>query len=288
MTPGLAIFLIVSGAAAGLLGSLLGLGGGILIIPLLVLVLHVPMHNAIATSLLCVIATSSAAASKNVSRGIANVRLGMTMELWTVAGALAGSLLAGRLSGKTLTLIFGVAMAIMALPMARGVPDQGPEESGEEEAEEEAVPEGFVASLDGHYFDPAEGKEVVYRVSRLPVAMAASSVAGVISGLLGVGGGIIKVPVLTLYCDVPMKAAAATSNFMIGVTAVASALVYYGRGEVSPFISAASVVGVFMGSRTGSVLAGKIRGTTLRRGFAAVMIVIAIQLIWKSLTGATR
>lgn len=287
MTLGLTLFLILAGAAAGLLGSLLGLGGGILIIPMLVLVLHVPMHIAIATSLLCVIATSSAAASKNVSRGIANVRLGMTMELWTVVGALAGSLLAGRLSGSTLTLIFGVAMGIMALPMARGVPDQGPEEI-EEDEDLEPAPEGFVASLDGHYFDPAEGKEVSYRVRRLPVAIAASSVAGVLSGLLGVGGGIVKVPVLTLYCDVPMKAAAATSNFMIGVTAVASALVYYGRGDVSPFISAASVVGVFVGSRAGSLVAGRVRGTTLRRVFAVVMILIAIQLIWKSLTGGIR
>lgn len=287
MSLGLALFLIAAGAAAGMIGSLLGLGGGILIIPMLVLVLHVPMHIAIATSLLCVIATSSAAASKNVSRGIANVRLGMTMELWTVVGALAGSLLAGRLSGSTLTLIFGVAMGIMALPMARGVPDQGPEEV-EAQEDLEPVPERFVASLDGLYFDPAEGKEVSYRVRRLPVAIAASSVAGVLSGLLGVGGGIIKVPVLTLYCDVPMKAAAATSNFMIGVTAVASALVYYGRGDVSPFVSAASVVGVFAGSRAGSVLAGRIHGTTLRRGFALVMILIAIQLIWKSLTGGTR
>lgn len=287
MTLGLTAFLILAGAAAGLLGSLLGLGGGILIIPMLVLVLHVPMHIAIATSLLCVIATSSAAASKNVSRGIANVRLGMAMELWTVAGALGGSLLAGRLSGSTLTLIFGVAMGIMAFPMARGVPDQGPEDVGEAE-DPEPVPDGFVASLDGHYFDPAEGKEMSYRVRRLPVAIAASSLAGVLSGLLGVGGGIIKVPVLTLYCDVPMKAAAATSNFMIGVTAVASAIVYYGRGDVSPFISAASVVGVFVGSRAGSLVAGRIRGTTLRRGFAVVMILIAIQLIWKSLSGGTR
>lgn len=287
MSLGLALFLIAAGAAAGLIGSLLGLGGGILIIPMLVLVLHVPMHIAIATSLLCVIATSSAAASKNVSRGIANVRLGMTMELWTVVGALAGSLLAGRLSGSTLMLIFGVAMGIMALPMARGVPDQGPEEV-EAQEDLQPVPERFVASLDGLYFDPAEGKEVSYRVRRLPVAVAASSLAGVLSGLLGVGGGIIKVPVLTLYCDVPMKAAAATSNFMIGVTAVASALVYYGRGDVSPFVSAASVVGVFMGSRAGSVLAGRIHGTTLRRGFALVMILIAIQLIWKSLSGGTR
>lgn len=287
MTLGLTLFLIVAGAAAGLLGSLLGLGGGILIIPILVLVLHVPMHIAIATSLLCVIATSSAAASKNVSRGIANVRLGMTMELWTVVGALAGSLLAGRLSGSTLTLIFGVAMGVMALPMARGVPDQGPV-GIEEDEDVEPAPKRFVASLDGHYFDPAEGKEVTYRVRRLPVASAASTVAGVLSGLLGVGGGIVKVPVLTLYCDVPMKAAAATSNFMIGVTAVASALVYYGRGDVSPFISAASVVGVFAGSRAGSMMAGRIRGTTLRRGFAVVMIVIAAQLIWKSLSGGTR
>lgn len=280
MTLASIIFLAVAGVAAGLLGSLLGLGGGILIIPVLVLVLKVPMHHAVATSLLCVIATSSAAASRNVRKGIANVRLGITLEIATVLGALLGSAVAGMLSAKALMILFACAMLLMAPAMARGIDDEETEPEAVGEEEEEKRP--FVAAFDGAYYDAAHEADVRYRVSRFPVAVAVSGVAGTLSGLLGVGGGILKVPVLSTWCDVPMKAAAATSNFMIGVTAVASAIVYYGRGEVSPFITAASVLGVFIGSRIGSVLAAKIHGNRLRRLFSVVMVLVAAQMLAKA------
>lgn len=257
---------------------MLGLGGGILIIPVLVLILKVPMHNAIATSLLCVIATSSAAASRNVRSGVANVRLGMTLEISTVLGALIGSALAGILSERALMITFACAMLLMSIPMARGVDDVAPEEEGDSEEEER----GFAAAFDGAYYDAAEGKHVQYRVKRFPAAMGISSVAGILSGLLGVGGGIIKVPALTTLCNIPMKAAAATSNFMIGVTAVASAVIYYGRGDILPMVSAASVLGVFAGSRTGVHLTSRVRSNNLRRAFAVVMIIVAVQFILKS------
>ncbi|HEY5611328.1 MAG TPA: sulfite exporter TauE/SafE family protein [Thermoanaerobaculia bacterium] len=284
MTPLHLILLITAGIIAGLVGSLLGLGGGVLIVPFLVLLLEVPIHTAVATSLLCVIATSSTAASRNVQRGIANVRLAVTLEVWTVLGAMVGSAIAGMIGGRTLMIVFACAMALMAIPMARGVPDVEPEQDSEGEEEEPHDP-SFVARLDGKYHDAAEGAEVEYRVSRLPLAMAISGVAGVSSGLLGVGGGIVKVPALTTFCSVPMKAAAATSNFMLGVTAATSAILYYGRGEVSPLVSAASVLGVFVGSRVGTSLASRMRGTMLRRAFAVVMIVVAAQLLWKALRG---
>ncbi|HVT04748.1 MAG TPA: sulfite exporter TauE/SafE family protein [Thermoanaerobaculia bacterium] len=272
------LLLLFGGFGAGLIGSIFGLGGGILIVPLLAIVLRVPMHQAVATSLLCVIATSSAAASRNVRRGVANVRLGMTLEIATVIGAMIGGAVAGNISANMLMMIFGCAMILMSIPMARGVADE-PEEIA---TADELVEETFTDSLNGSYFDAAEQSVVTYRVRRLPLALSISSIAGLLSGLLGVGGGIIKVPALTLLCDVPMKAAAATSNFMIGVTAVASAVIYYGRGDVSPLISAASVLGVFAGSRTGSVLAGRIKSASLRKGFSMVMVVIAIQLILKA------
>lgn len=267
-------FLLFSGLAAGLLGSLLGLGGGILIVPILALALKVPMHNAIATSLLCVIATSSAAASKNVRIGLANVRLGMTLEIWTVLGAIAGSSIAGILPDRALMLTFAIAMAALALPMARGIGSKG--------SADEVPPTEFGKSLSGAYFDGAEKRDVIYAVKRVPAAMATSGLAGILSGLLGVGGGIVKVPVLTLYCGVPMKAAAATSNFMIGVTAVASAVIYYGRGEVSPMISAAAILGVFAGSRAGTVATHYIHSNTLRRVFAIVMLIIAVQMLLRA------
>lgn len=279
LTAAQLIALIVAGLGAGLIGSLLGLGGGILIIPVLVLVLHVPMHTAIATSLLCVIATSSAAASRNVRRGIANVRLGVTLELATVAGAMLGSAIAGLLAETTLMLIFAVAMLLMVPSMARGIEDEERESAAV--GEEEPV-RPFHAAFDGAYYDPATDTHVEYRLRRFPVAVGVASVGGTLSGLLGIGGGIIKVPVLTMLCDVPMKAAAATSNFVIGVTAVASAIVYYSRGEVSPLISAASVLGVFAGSRIGSVISGRIHAERLRKVFAVVMMLVAIQLILKA------
>lgn len=278
MTIAAVVFLIIAGVAAGLLGSLLGLGGGIVIIPILVLAMKVPMHTAVATSLLCVIATSSAAASRNVRNGLANVRLGMTLEIATVLGAIIGSSVAGYLSARTLMLIFGVAMLLMAPAMFRGVDD----DERAEDVEGDDIRSEFSASFDGAYYDAARSRQVEYRVSRLPVAVGISSFAGTLSGLLGVGGGIIKVPVLTMFCDVPMKAAAATSNFMIGVTAVASAVIYYGRGEVAPAISAASVLGVFAGSRLGTMLAPRIHGDHLRRLFAGVMVIVALQLILKA------
>jgi uncharacterized membrane protein YfcA len=281
MTLWLVAFLILSGFGAGLIGALFGLGGGILIVPILVLVLEVPMHNAVATSLLCVIATSSAAASKNVSKGIANIHLGMALEVWTVAGSILGSFVAGLLPGRTLMILFASAMSLMAIPMARGVEDVEREQSPEGD-EAPGQSSGFLRKLRGEYFDPAEGSVVYYQTQRVPVAMGVSSLAGVLSGLLGVGGGILKVPVLATWCDVPMKAAAATSNFMIGVTAVASAFVYYGREQISPLITAASVIGVFAGSRTGSVLAAKIHGRRLRQAFAVLMVVVAAQMFWRS------
>lgn len=280
------LLLIAGGVGAGLIGSLFGLGGGILIIPILSLLLDVPMHNAVATSLMCVIATSSAAASRNVARGIANVKLGMTLELWTVAGAMVGGLLAGLLPGKALMILFASAISCMAIPMARGLEGEAidPDTEGDE------APGGptFISRLGGEFHDPARDTVVSYQVGRLPLAMGVSSIAGVLSGLLGVGGGIIKVPILSSYCDVPIKAAAATSNFMIGVTAVASAIVFFGRDEVIPMLTGASVIGVFAGSRIGSVIGPKIHAERLRQAFAIVMIVIAMQMFWRALTGEVR
>jgi len=281
MTSLTIILLILTGFFGGLVGSMLGLGGGILIVPILVLLLDVPMHTAVATSLFCVIATSSAAASKNLIRGVANARLGITLELATVVGAIAGGTLAGQLPERALTIVFGVVILLMTLSLLRGTPASEESEALAEGEDIETAGESFVSRMDGAYFDQAENADVRYRVRRLPVALSVSGAAGVISGLLGVGGGIVKVPVLTTFCDVPMKAAAATSNFMIGVTAAASAVLYYGRGDVSPLITAGTVVGVFAGSRTGSRIAAQLRGTTLRKIFAVVMIVMSLQMLLK-------
>lgn len=266
------LILLATGAGAGFLGALLGVGGGIIIVPAAVLLLGLPIHHAIATSLLAVIATSSAAVPKNIVTGLANIRLGVSLEIGTVLGALAGSLIAGMLEVSTLELVFGTAMAVLALPMAVRV----------DETRAHITSDGSAHPLDGRYIDGATGTEVSYHVRRLPVALSVSSIAGLLSGLLGVGGGIIKVPLMTLACGVPMKAAAATSNFMIGVTALASAMVFYSRGQVEPVPTAALVLGVFFGSRLGAKVLGVTHTRTLRRIFAVVMIIVGIQMVLQS------
>jgi uncharacterized membrane protein YfcA len=264
------------GALAGLIGAMFGVGGGILIVPALAVGFGVPMHTAIVTSLLCVIATSSAAASRNIRAGTANVRLAMMLEPCTVVGAVAGGYAAGFLPGSTLMKVFGITIIAMSYPMMRGVPDdEGPGDEGGDGA-------GERFRLPGSYFDAAAKSEVSYQTERIPALIGVSTFAGVLSGLLGVGGGIIKVPAMTMLGRVPMKAAAATSNLMIGVTAVASALIYYGRGDVSPSLAAACVTGVFVGSRTGVHVAGRIHGQALRRGFALFMVVMGAQLLLKA------
>lgn len=275
MSAAALLVLFFGGLAAGTVGSLFGLGGGIILIPLLVLVLKIPIHNAIATSLVGVIATSSATASRNVQRGMANLRLASVLEVATVIGAIGGGAIAGHLHPRSLELLFAIALLAMVLPMALGA-----EEHGRAARVEHA--EGFVAKLGATYHDPALDRDVHYEITRFPLAMGISSVAGLLSGLLGVGGGILKVPVLSLYCGMPVKAAAATSNFMIGVTAVASAFVYYGRGDIKPIVTACAVLGVFAGSRAGLRIAERTHSSLLRRGFALLMFVIAAQMAWKA------
>ncbi len=267
--------LVAGGAAAGGLGAVLGIGGGVVLVPLLVLGFGVPMHVAVATSLLSVIATSSAVATTNVELGTANMRLGMTLELATALGAIAGGLVAGALSANVLEALFAVLLAPTAVLMWRGRSAAATVEAGAD------VPD--VGSLGARYVDPADGRTVAYRVRNLGGGMGISFAAGGVSGLLGIGGGVFKVPALHLLCGVPMKAAAATSNFMIGVTAAASAFLYYGRGEVEPALTAAIVLGVLVGSRGGLALTARVSGPFIRRLFAVLLVAVAVQMLIRAL-----
>ncbi len=267
--------LVVGGAVAGGLGAVLGIGGGVILVPLLVIGFGVPMHVAVATSLLSVIATSSAVATTNVELGTANMRLGMTLELATAVGAVGGGLIAGALSAGVLEALFAVLLAPTALLMWRGRSAAAAVEAGAD------VPD--VGRLGARYVDPADGRTVAYHVRNLSGGMGISFAAGGVSGLLGIGGGIFKVPALHLLCGIPMKAAAATSNFMIGVTAAASAFLYYGRGEVEPALTAAIVLGVLVGSRGGMALTARVSGPFIRRLFAVLLVVVAVQMLIRAL-----
>lgn len=273
--------MIAAGAGTGVLGALLGTGGGVFLIPLLVMIFGVPMHYAVATSILSVIATSSAVASGNVARGTANMRLGMTLECATAAGAILGGLSAGFLSPQMLEGLFSLLLLPTAWFMWRGRTESGSSEIPK--PAETMLPGGGLPiaesrlSWDGCLIDES-GQPIFYRVERLWAGMLVSLVAGSVSGLLGIGGGIFKVPALHILCNVPMKAAAATSNFMIGVTAAASAFLYFGRGEVRPSLTAAVVLGVLAGSGIGLRLNPYVRGTHLRRLFAGLLVIVSLQM----------
>jgi len=266
--------LLIAGAASGLIGSLLGLGGGIFLIPALVLIFKVPMHSAVAAGLVAVIATSSAGGSRNAQKGLANVRLGMTLEVATVLGALAGGLLAPSLPARLLGLLFSTLLLVVSvvLWLRRRSRDAG----------EYSARGGL---LDGRYYEPAARREVRYSIKRLPAALAASMAAGMLSALLGVGGGIVKVPVLHLFCGVPMRAATATSNLMIGVTAAASAMLYLTGGFVPALVCATVSLGVLAGSRAGLWLARRLSEGMIRRIFSAVTLIIAVLMLRRFLAG---
>lgn len=267
--------LAASGALAGILGAILGIGGGVFLVPALVLAFGLPMKAAVATGLVAVIATSSAVASVNVERGVANMRLGMVLELATVAGALLGASLAGIIDARLLTGLFGLMLGAVSVILWRGRAPESPA----------LAAEAASGPLDGEYFDPAIGRAVSYGVRRLPVGLGVSLGAGALSGLLGIGGGVFKVPALHLFCGVPMKAAAATSNFMIGVTASASAFLYYGRGEVLPAETSVVVLGVLAGSALGSHAGARLKDHSVRRAFALLLLVLSAQMLRQAFHG---
>jgi hypothetical protein len=262
-------FILAGGFVTGILGALLGIGGGVIFIPYLVLLLKVPIHQAIATGIVCVIATSSATASVNVERKFTNIRLGMVLEVATTVGAILGGFTANALSGAVLSKVFGGLLFLVAFLMIRRL----------WMGRDDAPTSGENGWIRGAYFDPAMSKEVRYSVRRVPVALSFSLIAGNLSGLLGIGGGVIKVPVMNLMCGVPMKAAAATSNFMIGVTAVASAFIYYANNRIHPVVTCAAVIGVLFGSMVGTTISAKIRGRTIALIFTFVLLILGIRMI---------
>jgi uncharacterized membrane protein YfcA len=255
--------LLTTGIAAGLVGNLLGLGGGIFIVPGLVLIFGLPAHSAVAAGLVAVIATSSAGGGRNAESGLANVRLGMILEPATVLGAISGALLAHLLPEQVLLSLFTALLAVVSVTLWRPKPTEV----------DDANP-GQGGLLDGEYHDPRLVRHVRYSVRNVPMAVGASFGAGVMSALLGVGGGIVKVPALHILCGVPMKAAVATSNFMIGVTAAASAVIYLEAGHVPAVVAATISLGVLLGSQAGLRLVRRISEPGLRRTFSLVTLLI--------------
>jgi uncharacterized membrane protein YfcA len=256
------LLLAASGILAGAFGALLGLGGGILIVPILTLGFGIPLPTAVGTSLICVIATSTGAAAINVRAGRADVRLGITLAGGTVVGALIGGVLAGFAPERVVAGLFAALLAYTGLTMARGLVRRTDAEHGG--AVDPTRPDGPGA--------PA------YRERRLPLAIGGSFVAGNVSGLLGVGGGVVTVPLMHLVMAAPMRIAVATSNFMIGLTAAAGAFAYLFRGDIDPRLAAPVVVGVAIGAALGAAVSGRIRTQWLTLLFVVVVAYVAVRM----------
>jgi uncharacterized protein len=247
---------------------MLGVGGGIIMVPMLSLAFGVPIKVAIATSLVCVIATSSMAQTTYVSRGMTNVRLGMLLEVATSVGAVVGGVTAVLIDGRILQISFAVLLLYVVWQMDHRHGEFVPATGG---------------VLEASYYDPAALREVRYGVRRTRLGFVLCLGAGNVSGLLGVGGGIFKVPIMNLLMGVPLKATIATSNLMIGVTAATGAAIFYGRGYMDPYYAVPAALGILLGARLGPPLAMRLSARSLGVIFQIVLLVFAVLMILRSL-----
>ena len=261
---------------AGVLGSILGLGGGIIVIPALTLLLHIDIRYAIGASIVSVIATSSGAAAAYVREHMTNLRVAMLLEIATTTGALTGAFLAGHIDTRWLYIVFGIVLAYSAVAMFQ---------KRHHVHTENALPDRLAERLRLHseYFDHALNQTIVYRVSRTKIGLALMYVAGVVSGFLGIGSGSLKVPAMDLAMGLPIKVSTATSNFMIGVTAAASAGVYFARGDIDPFVAAPVAAGVLLGATAGSRVLPHLHSRVIRILFVIVLLWISGQMLWKGI-----
>lgn len=259
---------------AGFLGALTGLGGGVVIVPLLALAFKTDIRYAIGASLISVIATSSGAAAAYVREGFSNIRIGIFLEVATTIGALVGAALAAHVSTRTIAVIFGLVLLYSAFACRRTPPLKDSRE-----------PDRLSAALrmDGSYPTP-DGRDH-YRVRRVPLGFGLMALAGTLSGLLGIGSGAVKVLAMDMAMKVPFKVSSATSNFMIGVTAAASAGIYLKRGYIDPGLAMPVVLGVLIGSLLGARAMMHAKVTLLRNLFALVIAVLGIEMIYNGCTG---
>lgn len=275
MLPLFTLLVFLGSLAAGLLGSLTGLGGGVLLTPLLTLVFHVDVRYAIGASLLSVIATSSGSAAAYVREGLSSVRIGMFLEVATTIGALTGALLASYVPVRALLILFGVVLLYSAL-------------SSWQQSRRPETQEGLISHtakdrsdrlrLSGT-FPVGGGRWQAYHVDRIGGGFAVMFGAGALSGLLGIGSGAMKVLAMDRIMRIPFKVSTTTSNFMMGVTAAASAGIYLHRGYVDPGLAFPVMLGVLLGSLVGARVLVRVRVTVLRRVFTFVILALGVEMI---------
>jgi uncharacterized membrane protein YfcA len=266
------ISLSLISVVAGLLGSVIGLGGGVIIVPVLTLVYHVDIRLAIGASILSVIATSSGAAVTYVKEKLTNLRVGMFLEIATTIGALTGAYITTLIDPKLLFILFAVVLIYSALTLLR-------KRKGKEALTKSHDKIANYLNLHGEYYDQKSKKLIRYKVTNTRLGLGIMYVAGLASALLGVGSGALKVPAMDVAMHMPMKASAATSDFMIGVTAAASAGAYFVRGEINPLIAGPVVLGVLVGAIIGSRLLNRASFNAIKYLFIAVLAVISIEML---------
>jgi uncharacterized membrane protein YfcA len=268
------IFLAAVGA--GLLGSLVGLGGGILIVPLLTIGFGFDIRLAIGASIVSVIATSSGAAAAYVRDHLTNVRVAMFLELATSIGAVTGALVATRLNPRVLFFLFGFILLFSIVPMVKKLGEEIPAQ-----VTDDALSTRL--HLASYYPDHALNQTVSYSVTRVPLGFGMMYVAGVVSGLLGIGSGALKVLAMDTAMRIPMKVSSATSNFMIGVTAAASAGISFWRGDILPEVAAPVALGVLAGATIGARMLVRFRNATVRRIFIVVLAIVSAEMLLRGL-----
>lgn len=272
------LVVLLGSAVAGFVGSLMGLGGGIFLVPFLTLALNIPLRLALGASIVSVIATSSGAASSYVADRLTNLRVGMFLELGTTSGAITGALLAGWVPTRGLYLLFGLLLLYSAYSLFQ---------RRQQELPGPVTPDRWARRLNlrGEYYDQALGQRVCYQATRALPGLATMYGAGIASGLLGIGSGIFKVVAMDGLMRLPMKVSTATSNFMIGVTAAASAGVFFARGDVNPLLAGPVALGVLLGARLGAQLMTRLTNATLRKAFIPILIYVAVEMLLRGIRG---
>jgi uncharacterized membrane protein YfcA len=270
-------FVFAASLFAGLIGSLVGVGGGIFVVPLLTLVFGLPFPEAVGASIVSIIATSSGAAAAYVRDRITNLRVGMFLEIATTIGAVTGAFLAVIAPIGVLFIIFGLVLLVSAVPLVVKI--------GEE------LPQGVkpdrwaqALALSGSYPDRRMGREVPYNVTRVPLGFSMMYVAGIISGMLGIGSGTFKVLAMDTAMRLPMKVSTTTSNFMIGVTAAASAGIYFERGDINPLVAAPVALGVLAGATIGARTLARLSNTTIRKLFVPLVGLVALEMLIRGIS----
>ncbi|HEY5519227.1 MAG TPA: sulfite exporter TauE/SafE family protein [Candidatus Limnocylindrales bacterium] len=266
---------LLAAVGAGAFGALVGVGGGVILVPLLTVFLGVPVTNAVAVSLLGVIAVSTTASASYLSGGLVDRRVGLTLLVATALGGVAGGYIAGYLDVRVISGLFGVVLVAVAIQMLRS------------HGRPVVVPSGdpLRFEFDASYVEPTSGATIAYRARHLWPATFVSLFAGALSGLLGIGGGVVNVPTMNVLMGLPIRVSTTTSTYMLGATAAASAVLYASRGEVDLALAAPVVVGVFIGGRAGAIFQRRVPQHALALSFAVIAAFFAVQMLLRTVNG---